>query len=66
MDALWLTDPLEPVEGIAGVMFSGGVAEYVSGRQERDFGYLARRLGLDVRKRPDSVRLPSPVPPPAE
>jgi len=30
--ALWLTEPLEPVEGIAGVMFSGGVAEYVYGR----------------------------------
>ncbi|HET9578802.1 MAG TPA: ethanolamine ammonia-lyase reactivating factor EutA, partial [Usitatibacter sp.] len=25
VQALWLTDPLEPVEGIAGVMFSGGV-----------------------------------------
>ena len=25
VEALWLTDPLEPVEGIAGVMFSGGV-----------------------------------------
>ncbi|HST00480.1 MAG TPA: ethanolamine ammonia-lyase reactivating factor EutA, partial [Usitatibacter sp.] len=25
IDALWLTEPLEPVAGIAGVMFSGGV-----------------------------------------
>ena len=37
---LWLTDPLEPVEGISGVMFSGGVAEYVYAREERDFGDL--------------------------
>src|SRR6185436_2720608 len=33
VEALWLTDPLEPVEGIAGVMLSGGVAEYVYGRE---------------------------------
>ncbi|MEO7743525.1 MAG: ethanolamine ammonia-lyase reactivating factor EutA [Usitatibacter sp.] len=56
--ALWLTDPLEPVEGIAGVMFSGGVAEYVYGREERDFGDLGRRLGLAMRRRLDAGRLP--------
>ncbi|MGZ5061423.1 MAG: ethanolamine ammonia-lyase reactivating factor EutA [Usitatibacter sp.] len=58
VEALWLTDPLEPVEGIAGVMFSGGVAEYVYGREERDFGDLGRRLGRAVRKRLDAGRLP--------
>ena len=58
IDALWLTDPLEPVEGIAGVMFSGGVAEYVYGREERDFGDLGRRLGLAVRKRVEAAGLP--------
>jgi len=56
--ALWLTDPLEPVEGIAGVMFSGGVAEYVYGREERDFGDLGKRLGLAIRRRLDRGRLP--------
>ena len=56
--ALWLTDPLEPVEGIAGVMFSGGVAEYVYGREERDFGDLGRRLGLALRRRLDAGNLP--------
>src|SRR5450631_2617937 len=58
VDALWLTDALEPVEGIAGVMFSGGVAEYVYGREERDFGDLGRRLGHAVRQRVDAGRLP--------
>ncbi len=58
VDGLWLTDPLEPVEGIAGVMFSGGVAEYVYGREERDFGDLGRRFGLALRKRLDAGGLP--------
>ena len=66
VDRLWLTDPLEPVEGIAGVMFSGGVAEYVYGREERDFGDLGRRLGRAVRKRLDAGALPYPLLPAGE
>ena len=58
LQALWLTDPLEPVEGIAGVMFSGGVGEYVYGREERDFHDLGRRLGGAVRARLDNGQLP--------
>ena len=58
IDALWLTDPLDPVQGIAGVMFSGGVGEYVYGRESRDFGDLGRRLGLAIRARLDAGRLP--------
>ena len=66
VDALWLTEPLEPVEGIAGVMFSGGVAEYVYGREERDFGDLGKRLGLALRQRLDAGRLPYPLLPAGE
>jgi ethanolamine utilization protein EutA len=66
VEALWLTDPLEPVEGIAGVMLSGGVAEYVYGREERDFGDLGRRLGHAVRRRIDAGRLPYPLLPAGE
>ena len=66
IDALWLTDPLEPVEGIAGVMFSGGVGEYVYGREERDFGDLGRRLGHAVRKRVEANALPYPLLPAGE
>jgi ethanolamine utilization protein EutA len=66
VEKLWLTDPLEPVEGIAGVMFSGGVAEYIYGREQRDFGDLGRRLGLAVRKRLDAGKLPYPLLPAGE
>ena len=58
VDALWLTDPLEPVEGIAGAMFSGGVAEYVYDRESRDFGDLGLRLGRAIRRRVDASKLP--------
>ncbi len=53
---LYLTDPLKDLSRIDGMMFSGGVGEYVYGREERDFGDLGRRLGLALRKRLD--RLP--------
>jgi ethanolamine utilization protein EutA len=61
---LYLTDPLKDLRGIDGVMFSGGVGEYVYGREERDFGDLGRRLGLALRKRLD--RLPGKVLPAGE
>lgn len=59
--SLWLTEPLVPVEGIAGVMFSGGVAEYVYGREERDFGDLGKLLGHALRRRIEAGALPYPV-----
>ncbi len=55
---LWLTEPFDRVEGIEGVMFSGGVAEYVYGREERDFGDLGRRMGAAIRRRIDAGVLP--------
>ena len=61
---LYLTDPLKDLRGIDGVMFSGGVGEYVYGREERDFGDLGRRLGLALRKRLD--RLPGKLLPAGE
>jgi ethanolamine utilization protein EutA len=54
----YLTEPLKDLSGIEGVMFSGGVGEYVYGREERDFGDLGRRLGLALRRRLDEGRLP--------
>ena len=66
VDALWLTQPLEPVEGIAGVMFSGGVGEYVYAREERDFGDLGLRLGRALRKRIEAGGLPWPMLPAGE
>jgi ethanolamine utilization protein EutA len=50
---LYLTEPIKDLRGIGGVMFSGGVGEYVYGREDRDFGDLGRRLGLAVKQRLD-------------
>jgi ethanolamine utilization protein EutA len=56
--ALFLTEPLPDLGGIDGVMFSGGVAEYVYGREEAEFGDLGRRLGRALRRRVDRGALP--------
>ena len=47
-------------------MFSGGVGEYVYGREERDFGDLGRRFGRAVRDRIDAGRFPLPLLPAGE
>ena len=43
--ALWLTQPLPLAGPLDGLMFSGGVAEYVYGLEQRDFGDLGPSLG---------------------
>ncbi len=64
---LWLTEPLPwPEDGVDGVMFSGGVAEYVYGRETRDFGDMGRLLGQALRRRLDAGALPWPLLPPGE
>src|SRR5262247_2519707 len=55
---LYLTDPIDDFGRIDGVMFSGGVAEYVYGRETRDFGDMGRRLGHAIRRRIDAGALP--------
>src|SRR5690349_3305761 len=57
---LYLTDPIADLGRIDGVMFSGGVAEYVYGRETRDFGDMGRRLGRAMRARVDAGALPWP------
>ncbi len=66
VEALWLTEPLDPVAGVAGVMFSGGVAEYVYGREANDFGDLGKRFGEALRQRIDAGGLPYPLLPAGE
>ena len=63
---LYLTEPLPGLEGIQGVMFSGGVGEYVYGNEARDFGDLGRRLGHALRRRLDAGKLPWPLLPAGE
>ncbi len=55
---LYLTDPIADFGAVDGVMFSGGVGEYVYGREDRDFGDLGRRLGHAIRRRIDAGALP--------
>jgi len=66
VERLYLTDPIGDLSGIDGVILSGGVAEYVYLREDRDFGDLGRRLGRAIRKRTDSGRLPWPLLPAGE
>jgi len=63
---LFLTETLPDLARVDGVMFSGGVAEYVYQRETRDFGDLGRLLGLALRRRLDAGALPWPLLPPGE
>ncbi|HEY5900859.1 MAG TPA: ethanolamine ammonia-lyase reactivating factor EutA [Burkholderiales bacterium] len=55
---LYLTEPLSSLAHIDGMMFSGGVGEYLYERETRDFGDLGRRLGLALQKRLKAGSLP--------
>jgi ethanolamine utilization protein EutA len=59
---LALTPPLPGFDGVAGVLVSGGVAEYVHGREERTFGDLGLPLGRALRRRFDEGALPALLP----
>jgi ethanolamine utilization protein EutA (predicted chaperonin) len=64
-----LTDPIGDLGVLGeldGVMFSGGVAEYVYQREDRDFGDLGRRLGAAIRRHVEAGDLPGPLLPPGE
>jgi ethanolamine utilization protein EutA len=63
---LYVTDPIADLGRIDGVMFSGGVAEYVYAREDRDFGDLGRYLGRAIRARVEAAALPWPVLPAGE
>ena len=63
---LYLTDPLGELGQIDGMMFSGGVGEFVYRRESRDFGDMGRRLGHAVRRRIDEGALPWPLLPAGE
>jgi ethanolamine utilization protein EutA len=55
---LYLTDPILDYGDLGGIMFSGGVAEYVYAREERDFGDMGKRLGTAIRRKVDQGLLP--------
>jgi len=66
IEKLFLTPPLTQRENIDGVMFSGGVGEYVYEREDRDFGDLGKLLGQALRRKMLENRLPWPLLPPGE
>jgi ethanolamine utilization protein EutA len=66
VEHLYLTDPILDFGRIDGVMFSGGVGEYVYARESRDFGDMGLRLGRAIRGRLDASALPWPLLPAGE
>ena len=58
---LYLTDPISHLEDIDSVVFSGGVAEFVYRREQREFGDLGKRLGNAIRRKVDDGTLPWPL-----
>ena len=65
-ESLWLTEPIGELGPLDGVVFSGGVAEYVYDREPADFGDLGRPLGQALRRRLDDGVLPYPLLPAGE
>jgi ethanolamine utilization protein EutA len=63
---LYLTAPIADLGRIDGIMLSGGVAEYIYGREERDFGDLGLRLGRALRRRIDAGAFGWPLLPAGE
>ena len=55
---LYLTDPISHLEDIEAIIFSGGVSEFVYGRESRDFGDLGHMLGRAIRDSVESRKLP--------
>jgi len=66
IEHLYLTEPIGDFGRIDGVMFSGGVGEYVYGRETRDFGDLGKLLGTVLARRLGQGALPWPLLPAGE
>jgi ethanolamine utilization protein EutA len=62
---LFLTDIPTDFADITGIMISGGVGEYVAGREDRDFGDLGLPLGCILAQRAAAGRLGAPLLPAA-
>ncbi len=66
VEHLYLTDPIADLGRLDGIMFSGGVGEYVYQREDRDFGDMGAWLGRAIRARIDAGAFPWPVLPAGE
>jgi ethanolamine utilization protein EutA len=54
---LWITPPLPSSAPFRRAVFSGGVAEYVYGRERHDFGDLGPRLAQALRRRAGELEI---------
>jgi ethanolamine utilization protein EutA len=52
-DDFYVGPPLGELPKIDGILFSGGVSEYIYGREARGFGDLGPHLGDEIRKQAD-------------
>ena len=52
-DDFYVGSPLGALPKIDGILFSGGVSEYIYGREERGFGDLGPYLGREIRRQAD-------------
>jgi ethanolamine utilization protein EutA len=66
VEHLYLTDTIAELGHIDGIMFSGGVSEYVYEREKHDFGDMGPRLGCAIRERIARGVLPWPLLPAGE
>ena len=66
VEHLYLTDPIADFGDLGGIMFSGGVAEYVYDREQRDFGDMGKRVGSALRRKLEGGRFSWPLLPARE
>ncbi len=50
-EELWLTEPLRTHGPFPALVFSGGVGEYVNGKETREFGDLGKLVGAAIARR---------------
>jgi ethanolamine utilization protein EutA len=65
-ERLMLTPRPEARPRVDGVIFSGGVSEYIYGRETADYGDLAPYLAAELRAAVDGGQLPGPLAEPGE
>ena len=53
-DEFYISSPLGELPKIDGILFSGGVSEYIYGRETQGFGDLGPYLGREIRKQADA------------
>ena len=58
-DDLYVAAPLSDLPPIDGILFSGGVSEYIYGREASTFGDLGPYLGREIKKEAESAAFKS-------